>query len=167
MMNAQTEIPRISHHSVNVFMKRKKRRPKNPPDSYVSMIYIINEKQFDFGPLLIGKNIEDKQVEETENICPLTLTNSNTFRITNNGKFQTNVKFYLSSEIKSEEEEFENEFKREIFFIDPTEMELAIMQTQEIRIWAIPQDVQVYRDELICVVENNPVPEVFAITCEG
>jgi len=49
--------------------------------------------------------------------------------MTNNGKYQSNVKFYLSSEIKSEEEEFENEYKKDIFFIEPKEMELAIMQT--------------------------------------
>ena len=78
--------------------------------------------------MLIGKNIEDKETDP-EKIDQLNVTNSYTFRITNNGKFVSKVKFYLSSEIKSEEEEFENEYKKDIFFIEPSEMELAIMQT--------------------------------------
>jgi hypothetical protein len=52
--------------------------------------------------------------------------NSSSFRITNCGKYECNVKFYLSSEIKSEEEELEKEYKKEIFFIDPKEMKLNI-----------------------------------------
>lgn len=92
--------------------------------------------------------------------------------------------------MKSEEPRFENEYKKDIFFweidgadgaevkkeevapvdgeeVQEPEMVLQIDQTATVRVWAIPQECQVYRDELICVVENNPVPEVFAMTCEG
>jgi len=56
--------------------------------------------------------------------------NSSTFRITNNGKFEAQIKFYLASNLSNEEEgdkyeEFKDYFKN-IFLIDPPEMNLAI-----------------------------------------
>ncbi len=90
---------------MNVFTKRRKRRANAAPDSYHSKVYISSERQFVFGPLLIGKNPEDRNTEEMK------IRNSSTFRITNNGSFEADIKFYLSSEVKSEEEEFEKEFQ--------------------------------------------------------
>ena len=46
-------------------------------------------------------------------------TNSSVFRITNNGKYECNIKFYLSSETKSLEEQYEKDYKAGIFFIEP------------------------------------------------
>jgi hypothetical protein len=46
-------------------------------------------------------------------------------------------------------------------------MQLAIEQFQEIRVWALPQESGIFRDELICVVKDNPIPEVFRLKCRG
>ena len=136
-------------------MKRRKRRAHTAPDSYHSMIYISQERQFDFGPLLIGKNPEDRNTEEMK------IRNSSTFRITNNGSFEANVKFYFSSDVKAEQPEFEKDFKKGVFFLEPEEMTLGIDETKEIRVWAIPDEVKSFREELICVVRDNPIPEIF------
>ena len=52
--------------------------------------------------------------------------NSSVFRIINNGKYEAEVKFFLSSEVKSEEEKLENIYMKDIFFIDKSEMKLGI-----------------------------------------
>ncbi len=44
----------------NIYFNIKKSRPNNPPDSYVSKSYITTENVFEFGPLLIGKDPENR-----------------------------------------------------------------------------------------------------------
>ena len=76
-------------------------------------MYVHSEKQFDFGPLLIGK---DPAKKDDENIKGM---NSSTFRITNNGKFESDIKFYFASELKDEEDDNSmleyKEYQREVF----------------------------------------------------
>ena len=52
--------------------------------------------------------------------------NSSTFRITNNGKFEADVKFYFASELKDEEDESSNReyinYTKDIFLMEPTEI---------------------------------------------
>jgi len=71
------DFPEISTISKNIYWNCKKTRPASPPDSYLSKVYVISEKIFDFGPLLIGKNPANKMEPAIKNI------NSTTFRITN------------------------------------------------------------------------------------
>ena len=40
-------------------------------------------------------------------------------------------------------------------------------ETLEVTVWAIPKEVQLYREELICVVKDNPNPDIFAMCCTG
>ena len=105
---------------MNVFQQRRKKRPSKAPACYLSHVYVHQEKQFDFGPLLIGK---DPSKKEEENIKGM---NSSTFRITNNGKFEADVKFYFASELKDEEDESSNReyinYTKDIFLMEPTEI---------------------------------------------
>jgi len=52
------EFPTINSNVKSIFMDQKKSRPANPPDSYLSKVYVMNEGLFDFGPILIGKDSE-------------------------------------------------------------------------------------------------------------
>lgn len=45
-------------------MDQKKSRPANPPDSYLSKVWIINEGLFDFGPILVGKDPEKRNSDD-------------------------------------------------------------------------------------------------------
>jgi len=98
---------------MNVFHSRRKKRPSKAPNCYLSHVYVHSEKQFDFGPLLIGK---DPAKKDDENIKGM---NSSTFRITNNGKFESDIKFYFASELKDEEDDNSmleyKEYQREVF----------------------------------------------------
>lgn len=133
-LTAQTSVPSIYRNSVHVFKdhSRRKRRPKEAPNSYLSHVYVTSERCYDFGPLLIGKNPEDK---ENDNLMAL---NSSTLKITNSGDYEADVKFYLSSEVKAENAIFQDLYKEGIFFIEPREMTLGLMETRDIRVWAIP-----------------------------
>lgn len=46
-------------------MAQKKSRPSQAPESYLSKCYVVSESLFDFGPLLIGKDPEKRNSDET------------------------------------------------------------------------------------------------------
>lgn len=74
----------------------------------MSKVYISQEGLFDFGPLLIGKNPENKSDPEIKKV------NSSTFRISNPGKFDTNASFALLSAVM----ENNSAYKKGVFFLD-------------------------------------------------
>ena len=79
----------------------------------MSHVFLKSENLFEFGPLLIGKNPEEKNSVAIKGI------NSSVFRITNNGKFKTNISFHFASELSEGDEENVSEFKPGVFFLDP------------------------------------------------
>ena len=89
----------------------------------MSHVWLINDKLFEFGPLLIGKNPEEKDKEEIKGI------NSSTFKITNNGRFENEVSFYFASDVLDEEDEGFEGMKKGIFFLEPQEMKLGLDRT--------------------------------------
>ena len=90
-MNALCEFPTINSNFRNVFMQQKKSRPANPPECFISKYYIVSENQFDFGPLLIGKDSEKKHEDVVKKM------KSRVVRITNNGKYDLSASFTLKS----------------------------------------------------------------------
>ena len=71
------DFPTVSQLPKNLYWSVKRLRPLTPPESYLSKVFVTSEGQFDFGPLLIGKN-PDKRNE-----ADLRKVNSITFRISN------------------------------------------------------------------------------------
>lgn len=57
--------------------------------------------------------------------------------------------------------------KRKIFHVEPETLELAIGETSEVRVWAFPTEVRVYRDTLIACLTDNPRPVLFPVSCSG
>jgi len=154
--SAACDFPSINSKAINVFMQRKKFRPPTPPDCYISKHYIMTEKVFDFGPLLIGKNPAKKSEPAYIHV------NSSVFRISNNGRFTAEIDFTLASSV------FEGpEYKKGTFIFEPEKMTLATDQTEDLRVWAFPDGPQLYKDQIICMIKNNPVPVLFDIQCTG
>ncbi len=86
-----------------------------------------SENLFDFGPLLIGKNSFNKTQYNN--------TNSATFRISNQGKFDCHVEFALMSSVISDDPEY----SKSVFMFEPNELDIKVNDIpQEIRVWAIP-----------------------------
>ena len=70
-----------------------KNRPLTIPESYLVKKYISNENVFDFGPLLINKqaaNMHEKKVMQS---------NSEQFKLINNGNFECELELGFSSSI--------------------------------------------------------------------
>ncbi|EGR29178.1 hypothetical protein IMG5_161280 [Ichthyophthirius multifiliis] len=156
-IKAIADYPTISNLSKNIYWQIKKNRPLNSPESYLSKVFVQSENVFDFGPLLIGKNPEKKIDPDIRKI------NSTTFRISNHGKYEANLTFSLISSIKTDQE-----YKKGIFFIEPQQM--IIQQNdipQELRVWAIPDAAQKFKDDIIIMIKDNPTPLILPMMCLG
>lgn len=57
--------------------------------------------------------------------------------------------------------------KRKTFCVEPEALELAIGETMEVRVWAFPTEVKVYKDTLIACLTDNPRPVLFPVSCSG
>ena len=84
-------------------------------------------------------------------------------RITNNGNYDAVVTFALSSTLLGEE----LPPGKSPFIIEPEIMNLKVDQTEELTVWAFPEEAKEYRDELVCLVKDNPTPSVFPMICTG
>jgi hypothetical protein len=50
-----------------------------------------------------------------------------------------------------------NEYKKNIFFVEPEQVSLKVNDVPtEIRVWAIPESPEVYKDDLIIMIKDNP-----------
>lgn len=76
-------------------------------------MWLKSEGLFEFGPLLIGKSHEEKNEVAIKGI------NSSVFRITNNGKFKTNISFHFASELANDEEDNVIDYKPGVFYLEP------------------------------------------------
>ena len=143
-------------------MYRRKTRPPSPPESYISKQYIFDEQLFDFGPLLINKDPEKRHTEASKK------SNSSILRITNNGKYDVDIDFTLKSTLNDTPPDPKASSPSKSPFIwEPTSMHLPIAETQNLTLWAYPDEPMLYKDDLICLVKDNPNPPIFKIACLG
>ena len=54
-----------------------------------------------------------------------------------------------------------------IFSIKPDKMHLGIDETRDLSLYALPAEVEKYEDGLVCIIDKNPKPVEFAISCLG
>jgi len=128
------------------------------PESYLSKVFVSSENVFDFGPLLIGKNPQQRSSPE------MTKMNMTTFRVSNQGKYNCKVSFALMSQIM----ENSSDYKQGVFFFEPEEMEIPMNDLPlEVKVWAIPDELRKFRDDLIIMIKDNPTPVVLPLTCLG
>jgi len=157
-IKALCEFPTINTNSKNVFMVQKRQRPTNAPESYLQKSFVVSENVFDFGPLLIGKDAE-KRTEDTA----LKKANSSEFRITNNGKYDLNVKFALESTLISEDVQT----TKSPFIFEPESMTLKVEETENLTVWCFPEENKTYTDKIVSLIKDNPNPAVFNVSCAG
>lgn len=56
---------------------------------------------------------------------------------------------------------------RSPFIIEPENMLLKKDEEAELTLWAFPDEAKEYKDELVCLVKDNPNPLVYPIVCMG
>jgi hypothetical protein len=156
-INAFCNFPEINPNPTNIFSNRRRIRAAAMPESLISRAFVLSESVFDFGPLLIGKKADDKNEDSVKQM------NSSVFRITNAGKYKCFIEFDLSSTIHADNPEY----KKDVFLIEPNNFTLDMDETGEIRVWALPDQDQKFKDDLICMVKDNPTPMIIPMTCLG
>lgn len=154
-VKALCDFPRICTNPEKVFSNRKQSKPINLAEA-LQKVYFKEEDKFDFGPLLIGKKSRDKNDKK------ILAVNSATFDIVNEGCFNANIHFDLGSNVAED-----GQHKRGIFSIHPNHMELKPGDSEKIRVWCIPDEVRLYTDDLVCMMENNPAPFVVRLEAMG
>lgn len=137
-----------------MFNRQKKSRPLQPPESYLSRTYVVSEGVFDFGPLLVGKDPEKRSTmdQAAREISAFD------FQITNNGKFKVHANFTLKSTLPNEDG---TQPEKSPFILEPENMELDIDQSMPLTVYAFPDKAQEYKDEIICLIKDNPNPILF------
>lgn len=90
--------------------------------------------------------------------------NSTTFRLSNQGSFPADLQFALMSSIMQNNPEY----KKGVFTISEEKLSLGVNDPpKEIRIWALPDTPQKFKDDLIIMVKNNPSPVIIPVQCLG
>lgn len=140
-------------------MAQKKSRPPQAPDSYLQKCFVVSENLFDFGPLLIGKDPEKRHADDT-----VKKVNSSVFQISNNGKYDLKATFTLRSSLPVEEG---GTGEKSPFILDPDFMDLKIDETKNLTVYAFPEQAKLYKDEVICLLKDNPNPVIFNVQCLG
>lgn len=155
---ASCDFPMINPNSKNIYLNQKKVRPTTEPESYLAKTFVISENCFDFGPLLIGKDPEKREEDDVKKV------NGTFFRITNNGKYDLEASFVLKSTLPSEEG---GPTDKSPFIIEPSEAKLKVDETLNLQVYAFPEAAQLYKDEIICLIKDNPNPTILQIQCLG
>ena len=166
-LEAKTVYPDFNRNFVNIFSSRRKTKKLQKSKSF-----IMNEKIFDYGPLLI---VDKNKFEENRKIYKKNLT---VLRFSNNSAFTIKIHFEFREQIVEgeEEEPKKNNAKgkkggkndvEQIFELEVNEVELKIDETFELKIWAVPDKEGEFLRELVCNVENNPNPMIIPFNCIG
>ncbi|KAJ3022533.1 hypothetical protein HKX48_005950 [Thoreauomyces humboldtii] len=110
--------------------------------------YIAATATYEFGPLLNSKSREKYQDRFPENRALMNITNP--------GKQEIKVGVSLRNDVKSE-----------VFFLEPSTIDLAPGQSEVLSIWAYPKTASHFEDTVLFCVKDNPEPVLFKISCLG
>jgi hydrocephalus-inducing protein len=60
------------------------------------------------------------------------------------------------------------EYKKDIFFVEPKFHEIPKNDVPyELRVWAIPDEAREFKDDVIIMIKDNPMPVILPIKCRG
>ncbi|KAI9343132.1 hypothetical protein BDR26DRAFT_917651 [Obelidium mucronatum] len=110
--------------------------------------FIASSGTFEFGPLLYSKPREKYLERFPENRAILNISNP----------MLQEIKIFIC---------LKNDFKSDVFFLDPPTMDILPGQSQTLSIWAYPRSANYFEDTLILCVKDNPEPYTFKISCIG
>jgi len=174
-----TAYPSINSDPRNVFMRRAKAKPAS---GYAHKQYISSLNVYDFGPLLAGRDRNSYQLPEPvegeprAELDPNVRQHIENFRITNNSLFKAQVRLQLGSadatvvdddKKKAAAAATTDNFETYPFIVEPTEFELEIDETMEVRVCCFPVREGIYNDTLVAHIEHNPDPVEFRICAIG
>lgn len=55
-------------------------------------------------------------------------------------------------------------YKKGIFFIEPEKLLIKMNEVaQEVRIWALPDEAKKFKDDIIIMIKDNPLPVILPI----
>jgi len=140
-------------------MTHKKTRPAQQPESLLSKTFVVSENTFDFGPLLIKKDPEQRATDES-----MRQVNSSVLQITNNGKYKVEAAFTLRSSLPQEEG---GVGEKSPFILEPETMELEVDETKHLTVFSFPDQARLFKDEIVCLLKDNPNPTIFNIQALG
>jgi len=86
--------------------------------------------------------------------------NSSVFQISNNGKYDLQATFCLRSSLPADEG---GPGEKSPFIIEPETMDLKIDETKHLTVYSFPDDARPYKDEVICLLKDNPNPVIFNV----
>lgn len=139
------QYPQIVTDYKKIFTKWKRAKDENNLNAGE---YSPATKTYDFGPLLCSKS-RDKYLERYPE-------NRVSVLIKNPGLFELKAEFYLKADIKND-----------VFFFEPSSIELSPGQSQNIYIWAYPRAINHFEDTFIICIKDNPEPFTFKLACNG
>ena len=116
---------------------------------------MVSENVVDFGPLLIKKDPEQISTDAS-----LRQVNSSVLQVTNKGKFKVDVAFTLASYLPSEEG---GSGEKTPFILEPESMKLEVDETKHLTVFAFPEQARLYKDEIVCLLKDNPNTTTFPI----
>lgn len=100
---------------------------------------------------MIGKDPEKRNDEAVKRV------NGTFFQITNNGKYDLEASFTLKSTLPAEEG---GPTEKSPFIIEPAEAKLKVDETLNLQVFAFPEESKLYKDEVICLIKDNPNPTI-------
>ena len=53
------------------------------------------------------------------------------------------------------------------FIIEPAEAKLKVDETLNLQVFAFPEEARLYKDEIICLIKDNPNPTILQVQCLG
>uniref|UniRef100_A0A7S2QVW6 MSP domain-containing protein n=2 Tax=Triparma pacifica TaxID=91992 RepID=A0A7S2QVW6_9STRA len=162
------EVPTINSDPRNVFMNRIKTRPLEAPP--VSKRFVLSREVYEFGPLLAWKEaalkepVADDADEKAKYAVSTTLeTNSENFRISNNGSFPAVVDLFFESSRATEPDP-----AKDLFTVDPAHLELEVGDTADVRVWCFPKEVgALFEDSLVATLKDSPFETKFDVSSLG
>ncbi|CAF3321831.1 unnamed protein product [Rotaria socialis] len=141
-------FPSISREPRTVFPNRQKTRK---PNEIVHKKFILSTEQYDFGPLVLGKDINKIRSGTYQ-------TNVETLTIDNTSPMDVEALFCFLYEVEP---------SKAAFFLDPTEMHLKSGESKQLKIIANPPREGHFDDSLVICIKENPEPIVYKLSCDG
>lgn len=85
-------------------------------------------------------------------------------QITNNGKYKVEAAFTLRSSLPTEEG---GVGEKSPFILEPESMELEIDESKYLTVFSFPDQARLFKDEIVCLLKDNPNPTIFNIQALG
>ncbi|WIA13448.1 hypothetical protein OEZ85_007028 [Tetradesmus obliquus] len=177
VLTGACDYPRISTEARNLYYKIAKARPSTPN---VKQQFMLPSNVFEFGPVLAGRDRSAAPEGHPDHTAK--------FRITNNGLFPLHADLWLKSEGPAADPTAAAagvEVKKKAaapagkpgagskapaappFLLQPSSMDLAIDETQELTVLAYPGAEGTFEDVVMCRLRDNPTPLEFPVSVIG